>query len=446
MCACARNGIVSHRIRIAWTSSFLIDFDISFCDRPERIRVGRERPLNHTHSEMPFNPTCGSAGPARHGTIAGLLGGIPAGEVQTMQWKITQIDPWLDHDELDAAASCIEARWLTEGPQAARFLEHIQEETGARHAVLAPNGTLGLFLALLALDLPRDSEILIPSFTFYASASSAVFAGLRPVFVDADPLTFNLDVSSLESLVNERTTAIMPVHIYGQSAPMDQVCEFASRHNLTVIEDAAQAYGVTYQGRHAGTWGDVGVISFFSDKTITTGEGAVVLTNNTSLYEKLRLLRNQGRPHSGTFVHDSLGMNFRMTDLQCAIGNSQIRKFPQIMAGKQERHARYAANLENVAGVRILQVQHGSNHIPFRFAMLSDHKEAVMQALEAAGVQTRGFFYPLHLQPALRKYSRGPLPVAENLSETGVCLPVHQGLTDQDIDGICDIIRDVHER
>jgi len=363
-----------------------------------------------------------------------------------MEWKITQIDPWFDQDELEATASCIDARWLTEGPQAAEFLARIQEETGARHAVLAPNGTLGLFLALLAADLPRDSEILIPSFTFYASASAAVFAGLRPVFVDADPQTFNLDVSSLESLVTDRTTAIMPVHIYGQSAPLDEICEFAARRKLTVIEDAAQAYGVTYRGRHAGTWGDLGVISFFSDKTITTGEGGVVLTNNTALYEKLRLLRNQGRPHSGTFIHDSLGMNFRMTDLQCAVGNAQLRKFPAIVTGKQAKHERYVANLKDVAGLRFLQVQPGSNHVPFRFAMLSERKDEVSEALEQAGIQTRGFFYPLHLQPALRQYASGPLPVSEELSQKGLCLPVHHGLTDGDIDEICGIIRDVHTK
>jgi perosamine synthetase len=363
-----------------------------------------------------------------------------------VQWKITQIQPWFDEEELNGTAACIDARWLTEGPQAAEFLAGIQRETGAQHAVLAPNGTLGLFLALLAADLPRDSEILIPSFTFYASASSAVFAGLRPVFVDADPNTFNLDVSALESLVTERTSAIMPVHIYGHSAPLDEICEFAAKHKLTVIEDAAQAYGVTYRGRHAGTWGDLGVISFFSDKTITTGEGGVVLTGNTDLYEKLRLLRNQGRPHSGTFVHDSLGMNFRITDLQCAVGNAQLRKFPQIMAGKQAKHARYIDNLSGVPGLRFMQVQPGSNHVPFRFALLSEHKDEVTEALEKAGIQTRGFFYPLHLQPALRQYAQGPLPVAEELSAKGLCLPVHNGLSDADIDGICAIIRDVHDQ
>jgi perosamine synthetase len=363
-----------------------------------------------------------------------------------MEWQTPQIDPWFDQDELDGVAACIDARWLTEGPQASKFLERIQEETGARHAVLAPNGTLGLFLALLATDLPRDSEILVPAFTFYASGSSAVFAGLKPVFVDADPETFNLDVASLESLVTERTKAIMPVHIYGQCAPMDEICEFADRHNLIVIEDAAQAYGVSYKGRHAGTWGDLGVISFFSDKTVTTGEGGVVFTNDTAMYEKLRLLRNQGRPHSGTFVHPSLGMNFRMTDLQCAVGNAQLNKLPQIVAGKQEKYNRYVENLQDVPGLRWATVQEGSTHVPFRFACVSEHKDETMAALEAAGVQTRGFFYPLHLQPALQQYSRGPLPVAEELSEMGLCLPVHRGLTPDRIDEICAVIRKVHEK
>ena len=222
---------------------------------------------------------------------------------------------------------------------------------------MAPNGTLGLFLALLALDLPCDSEILIPSFTFYASATAAIFAGLRPVFVDADRATFNLDIGSLEHLVTDRTRAIMPVHVYGHSAPMDEIVDFATRHRLVVLEDAAQAYGVHYRGRHAGTWGDAGVISFFADKTITTGEGGVVLTNDTQLYERLRLLRNQGRLTSGTFVHDSLGMNFRVTDLQSAVGNAQLRKLPGLIASKRANHDRYAANLADVPGLRWLQVQ-----------------------------------------------------------------------------------------
>jgi perosamine synthetase len=367
-----------------------------------------------------------------------------AGEL--VDWRIRQVEANFDNDELDGVADAVRRGWLTEGPHAAEFVTAIKADTGAKHAVLAPNGTLGLFLALLALDLPRDSEILIPTFTFYASGSAAVFAGLTPVFVDANAETFNLDIDALESLVTPRTTAIMPVHIYGHSAPLDALADFAARHDLAVIEDAAQAYGVCYQGRHAGTWGDVGVISFFADKTVTTGEGGVVLTDDDRLYERLRLLRNQGRLNSGTFIHDSLGMNFRVTDLQCAVGTAQLRKLPDIAAKKQANHARYAANLTGMRGIRWLQVQPGSNHVPFRFALLTEHRAEVVAALERAGVQTRSFFYPLHLQPALQKYARGPLPVAEELYKKGICLPVHLGLTSSLIDEISEIIRDVQGR
>jgi perosamine synthetase len=361
-----------------------------------------------------------------------------------LSWRIPQVEPHFGDDELDRVTDTLRRGWLTEGPHAERFLAAIQQETGARYAVLAPNGTLGLFLALLALDLPRDSEILIPTFTFYASASAAVFAGLRPVFVDADAETFNLDIDALESLVTDRTSAIMPVHVFGHSPPLDRINAFATRHHLAVVEDAAQALGVTYLDRHAGTWGDVGMISFFADKTVTTGEGGVVLTNSDVLHAKLRLLRNQGRLNSGTFIHDALGMNFRITDLQCAVGCAQLAKLPEIVVRKRENHARYTANLAGIAGVRWLQVQPGSTHVPFRFAFLSTRKAEVVAALEHAGVQTRTFFYPLHRQPTLQTYARGPLPVADELYRSGVCLPVHQGLSESDIDEITGIIRKVH--
>lgn len=354
------------------------------------------------------------------------------------------MQPDFGDEEVISVSDTIRRGWLTEGPYAEDFLSVIKAETGARHAVLAPNGTLALFLALLALGLPPGSEILIPSFTFYASASSAVFAGLRPVFVDADPVTFNLDVDSLESLVTDKTAAIMPVGIYGQMPPMDRIMTVARRHGLRVLEDAAQLYGVTYRNRHAGTWGDAGVISFFADKTITTGEGGVVLTGDDGIGDRLRLLRNQGRRNSGTFIHESLGMNFRVTDMQCAVGVAQLHRLPAIIARKREHHRRYVANLADVPGLRVMGVQEGSTHVPFRFAVLSDRRADVMTALEDSGVQTRGFFFPLHRQPALQVYARGPLPVAEALYDNGLCLPVHMGLTDDDVDEICDIIRGVH--
>lgn len=362
-----------------------------------------------------------------------------------MEWKVTQVEPCIDADELSVVSDVISRGWLTEGPCAEAFLDAIKKETGAPYAVLAPNGTLALFLALLALDLPRDGEIVIPAFTFYASASAAVFAGLRPVFADVDPETFSITAEELESRITERTVAVMPVHVYGHSAEMDALSAVAARHGIAVVEDAAQAYGVNYRGRHAATWGDAGIISFFADKTITTGEGGVVLANDPEIFERLRLLRNQGRVRSGTFKHEALGMNFRVTDLQCAVGLAQVGKFASIAETKRRNHVRYVENLRDIDGVRWLRVQPGSDFVPFRFALLSDRRAEVDQALERAGVQTRSFFYPLHLQPPLAHYANGALPNAERLHAEGICLPVHTALREEDIDMVCDIIREVHE-
>ena len=361
-----------------------------------------------------------------------------------MDWRIPQVSPQFDEHEFNGVAEVIRRKWLTEGPQAASLLERIKTDTGARHAVLAPNGTLGLFLALLALDLPRGSEILIPSFTFFASASAAIFAGLKPVFVDSDLSSFNLDVNQLERFITPQTRAIMPVHVYGLSASMGRILEFASKHQLHVIEDAAQAYGVDWQGDHCGTLGDIGVISFFADKTITMGEGGAVLTNNDELYERLRKLRNQGRVNSGTFIHEALGMNFRVTDLQCAVGNAQLHKLHLIIAAKRGNYARYAANLAEIPGVRWQQTPPGCGYVPFRFPLLSERREVLTSVLENAGIQTRSFFYPLHLQPSLRPYAGGSLPRSELLYKQGLCLPIHGDLSYQDIDQISDIVKRVH--
>lgn len=360
-----------------------------------------------------------------------------------MEYGIQQVLPWLDRDEIDRVAGTIEAKWLTEGPCCREFLERLKGITGSGYAVFAPNGTLGLFLALLALDLPRGSEIIIPSFTFYASASSAVFAGLRPVFADVDPDTYNLDPDGIERLITPRTKAIMPVHVYGHACDMDRVMAIARAHDLRVVEDAAQAFGVRFRGTHAGTFGDVGVISFFADKTITTGEGAVVLTQDEGLHKRLLLLRNQGRPNSGTFLHPALGMNFRITDMQAAVGLSQLGKFEEIRRRKAENHERYRSRLGDAGDLRFMKVQPGSDFVPFRFCVRTEAKDRLQAALEAAGVQTRSFFYPMHLQPMLREYAAGPLPVAERLYETGTCLPIHPFLTEGDIDRIAETIRGV---
>jgi perosamine synthetase len=296
----------------------------------------------------------------------------------------------------------------------------------------------------LALDLPKNSEVIVPNFTFFASASSLVFAGLTPVFVDVDENTFNIDINKIEELITEKTKAIMPVHIYGHSANMDRIIAIAKKYNLKIIEDAAQAYGVKYKGQHCGTFGDISMISFFADKTITMGEGAVVLAQDENLYKKLLLLRNQGRPNSGTFIHPSLGMNFRVTDMQCGVGLAQSEKFPEVLRKKLENYNLYKELLEGVGDLKFLEVESGSTFVPFRFFLKTKFKDKLLEYLEQKNIQTRSFFYPMHLQPPLKKYVKfgQNFNVSESLYNTGLCLPLHNYLTEGDIKFICDSIID----
>ena len=355
--------------------------------------------------------------------------------------KIFQVMPCVDKEELNSVKDCFYDKWLTEGPKSKEFLEYLKQFTGSKYAVFAPNGTLGLFLSLLALDLPRGSEIIIPSFTFFASASAAIFAGLKPVFVDVNENTFNIDVNKIEALITENTKAIMPVHIYGHAAKMDIIMEIAKKYNLKVIEDAAQAYGVKYKGKHCGTFGDVSMISFFADKTITTGEGAVVLTQNEEIYNKLLLLRNQGRPNSGTFIHPSLGMNFRITDIQAAVGLVQAKKFKKILEIKLKNYNLFYESLKDIGDLQFLKVEENSNFVPFRFYIKTKYKSELIQYLEKNHVQSRSFFYPLHKQPSLKEYSKYKCPISERLYEKGICLPIYCDLTEDEVLYIIKIIK-----
>lgn len=358
-----------------------------------------------------------------------------------MSYKITQVDLALDTVEQDLVAAAISSRWLTEGPNCHRFQEQLAKLTGAKHVFLAPNGTLALFLAALALEPNPGDEIVIPTFTFYGSATAAVYAGFKPVFIDCDPLTFSARPEAFEAAIGPKTKAMMPVHIYGQACDMEGIMDVARRKGVRVIEDAAQALTVHLNGRHAGTFGDIGTFSLFSDKVITTGEGGIVVTNSDELADKIRLIRNQGRPNSGTFIHPSLGMNFRITDLQAAIGLGQLRKLPDIVRDRAKKWRLYSEGLKGIGDLQFMQLIPGSDIVPFRFPIVTTQRNELAQSLEAARIQTRGFFYPMHLQPKLQSSPALSLPVAERLSAQGLCLPVHVHLTDDHIATIISTIK-----
>jgi perosamine synthetase len=364
-----------------------------------------------------------------------------------MKYKVPQLEPYVNEDELNNLKRAIETSWLTEGPFARDFLKKIQEVTKAEYAVLAPNGTLALYLSLLANDIKTGDEIIVPDFTFNASAASVVFAGAKPVFVDICDLDWNIDTTKIEKVITSKTKAIMPVHIYGQSCDMDPIIEIAKKHNIGIIEDAAQGFGVFYKGVHTGTLGNAGIISFFADKTITTGEGAVVLTNNEVIYNKLRLLRNQGRSDSGTFVHEALGMNFRMTDLQCAVGVAQIDKFKEIEKIKIKNYHLYKSFLKDINQIKFLEENKYSNFIPFRVNIKVQRLSKLIEYLENKSIQTRRSFYPLHRQPYLSylNYKPNEFPVANKAYGEGLSLPVFCNLKEEQIKYLCDNIRDFYQ-
>ncbi len=360
-----------------------------------------------------------------------------------MKYRIPQLEPYLDEEEIKNLRKVIKTGWLTEGPFAEEFLNKIKEFTKAPYAVLACNGTLALYLSLLSMDIKEGDEVILPDLSFNASASSIVFAKGKPVFVDIQESDLNIDVTKIEKAITAKTKAIMPVHVYGQACDMDPILTIAKKYNLKIVEDAAQGFGVFYKGNHTGVIGDVGIISFFADKTIITGEGAVILTNDEKTYNKLRWLRNQGRPHSGTFIHPELGMNFRMTDLQCAVGVAQLNKFDRIKKKKLKNYKLYKKYLKDILEIRFIEENNYSTFVPFRVNIRVKKLEELIDFLERKRIQTRRTFYPLHRQPCYSylNYKQDSFPVANKSYEEGLSLPVYYNLTAKQIEFICSLIR-----
>ena len=360
--------------------------------------------------------------------------------------KINQVMPKVGLEELRNLEISIDRAWLTEGPFTESFITEVKRISGAKFALPVNNGTLGLYLSLLSLDLEKGSEVLVPSFTFFGSVSSIYFAGLKPVFVDVDRNNYMSTVKNFKTALTAKTKAIMPIHIYGMAADMNPIMSFAKENNLKVIEDAAQGMGVHFKDKYCGTFGDIGVLSFYADKTITMGEGGVVLTNSEGIFEKAKLIRNQGRPNSGTFIHSDFGMNFRITDMQAGVGLAQIGRLPEIEKSRLERFQLYKNELSCIEDIRPIKSPVNGNFIPFRFAFTSNYKNKIELKLNDNGIQTRSFFYPMHIQPAVVKSFgiQKPQQVSEKLYEKGLCLPVHHEVSKDNIISICDLIKQVY--
>lgn len=366
--------------------------------------------------------------------------------------KVPQLKPWIGKDEYKAIKACFDANWITEGPKSQEFSEKLLQLIGAKYGVFAPNGTLALYLGLRALGIGPGDEVLVPDFTFIASANAVEMTGATPVFVDVNRENFQVDISTADKLVAKNTKAIMPVHIYGTACDMDPITAFAKKHKISIIEDAAESVGVKYKGKHTGTFGEVGCFSFFADKTITTGEGAYVVTNDENTYDNLLFLRNQGRKNRGSFIHPKIGYNFRMTDIQNAVGLVQLAKLEEIKERKTKKLKLYQDLLKGFDQITFFKPEENSNFIPFRVCILIERAHELMEYMKDKDIEPRTFFYPLHKQPCyehlnssrpkFHKYEDSNFPNAVYGFENGICLPVFPELKESQIKYICSTIKD----
>ena len=364
--------------------------------------------------------------------------------------KINQFQPYIGDEEYKAIKSCFDDNWITEGPRSKEFSDKLLALTGAKYGVFAQNGTLALYLAMRAIGIGIGDEVIVPNFTFIASANAVEMCGAKPVFVDVNKDDLQINIEDCSRVLTTNTKAIMPVHVFGLSANMDDVMDFARNNDLKVIEDAAQAIGVSWDGKHCGTFGDVGCFSFFADKTITTGEGGFVTTNDEGVYNKLLFLRNQGRINRGSFIHPEIGYNFRITDIQAAMGIVQLGKLDDIVNRKLNILEMYKDRLSGISGIRIIEPKSKSNHVPFRVVLMCDDPvESLMDAFSSNEIETRTVFYPLHRQPCYRNGDESldltydkTFSTSIHAYEHGICLPSYPELEENQIDYICNVLKE----
>lgn len=343
---------------------------------------------------------------------------------------------------------CLDTGWISSiGKYISAFEEQFATFCNVPFAIACNNGTTALHLALLAHDVGIGDEVIVPTLTYIATANAVKYCGAQPVFVDSEPCTMNLDPAQLEQRITPRTKGIIVVHLYGHPVDMDPVMAVARRHNLFVIEDAAEAHGARYKGRIAGSLADMATFSFFGNKIITTGEGGMVTTANAAMADKVRLLRGQGMDPARRYWFPVIGYNYRMTNIQAAMGLAQLENIDQHLAKRIQVAEWYRQYLQHSEQFVQLPVELEWAHHSFWMytIVLRDQVrltgEAFREALLQRGVDTRPVFYPMHtLPPHLDGHS---YPVAEQLSARGVNLPTHGQLTESDIAYIAEVVHDV---
>ncbi|MFE5320256.1 DegT/DnrJ/EryC1/StrS family aminotransferase [Paenibacillus sp. NPDC056579] len=361
--------------------------------------------------------------------------------------------PALNGNEKDYVLDCLDSTWISSnGSYIHKFEQGFAEFCQTKHAMACSNGTTALHLALLAHGVEEGDEVIIPTFTFVATANAVTYCKATPVFVDSEPDTWNLCPQHIEAKITPRTKGIIAVHLYGHPADMDPIMDIARRHGLFVIEDAAEAVGAQYKNRMVGSLGHTAIFSLFGNKIITTGEGGMITTNDDSVANKIRLLKGQGMDPNRRYWYPVIGYNYRMTNIQAAIGCAQLEMAEWHIGQRIQSARHYIENLQDCTAITLPVEKIWAKNVYWMFSAVfheftEEQRDEVMHGLRRMGIETRPFFYPMHtLPPYKHLQAADEFPVANRICAQGINLPSYAGLTANDIEHISSCLKKVlHE-
>lgn len=361
--------------------------------------------------------------------------------------------PLIDGNEKKYLSQCIDTGWISsEGPFVKKFEIEFAKRVGREFGIAVANGSVALDVAVAALGIGPGDEVILPTFTIISCAAAIVRAGAKPVVVDSNSETWNMDVNRIESKITRRTKALMVVHTYGLPVDFDPVLDLAQKYDLKIIEDAAEAHGLQYRESYCGSFGDVSTFSFYPNKLVTTGEGGMVLTDDDELAEKCRSLRNLCFQKEKRFVHEELGWNFRMSNLQAALGLAQLERIDEFIKKKHIIGKRYTELLSDVECIQLpLAETDYAENIYWVYGIVlggnvSFDADTAMQRLHKKGIGTRPFFWPMHKQPVFNKMGlfKGDFcPVAERMAERGFYIPSGLGITVDQIERVALALKEI---
>jgi perosamine synthetase len=358
--------------------------------------------------------------------------------------------PILNGNEKKYVTDCLDSTWISSnGAYINRFEEEFAKFCDTNHAISCSNGTTALHLALIAHDIKADDEVIVPTFTFVATANAVSYCGAKPVFVDSEPDTWNMNPRLIEDKITSRTKGIIVVHLYGHPADMDPIMEIANKHGLFVIEDAAEAMGAEYKGRKVGSIGHSAIFSLFGNKIITTGEGGMVTTNDASISRQVRLLKGQGMDPNHRYWHLIIGYNYRMTNIQAAIGCAQLENIDWHIGQRLRIAELYRKNLSSLQAVTLPSQKDWAKNVYWLYSIIlnqttEQQRDEIRTRMLQKGIETRPFFYPMHVLPPYRHLqSLSEFPEANRICSQGINLPSYGSLTDEDIQTISSSLIDI---